>query len=54
MENARAMWGLSRTLVNNLVVGVTEGFTSKLEIQGVGYRAAGAGQEPEPATRLQP
>jgi large subunit ribosomal protein L6 len=44
MENARAMWGLSRTLVNNLVVGVTEGFTSKLEIQGVGYRAAVQGK----------
>jgi large subunit ribosomal protein L6 len=44
MENARAMWGLIRTLVNNLVVGVTEGFTSKLEIQGVGYRAAVQGK----------
>jgi len=44
MEIARAMWGLSRTLVNNLVVGVTEGFTSKLEIQGVGYRAAVQGK----------
>jgi large subunit ribosomal protein L6 len=40
MEGADAMWGMSRTLVNNLVVGVTAGFTSKLEIQGVGYRAA--------------
>ena len=36
--------GLSRTLVNNLVVGVTEGFTQKLEIQGVGYRAAVQGK----------
>jgi large subunit ribosomal protein L6 len=44
MERARAMWGLSRTLVNNLVVGVTQGFTSKLEIQGVGYRAAVEGK----------
>jgi large subunit ribosomal protein L6 len=40
MERAAQMWGLSRTLVNNLVVGVTEGFSAKLEIQGVGYRAA--------------
>lgn len=40
MDRAAAMWGLSRTLVNNLVVGVTDGFTQKLEIQGVGYRAA--------------
>lgn len=44
MERAAAMWGLSRTLVNNLVVGVTQGFTSKLEIQGVGYRAAVQGK----------
>ena len=40
MERAPQMWGLSRTLVNNLVTGVTQGFTQKLEIQGVGYRAA--------------
>ena len=38
--NARAMWGMSRTLVANLVAGVTEGFTKKLEITGVGYRPA--------------
>jgi large subunit ribosomal protein L6 len=44
MERARAMWGMSRTLVNNLVTGVTQGFTSKLEIQGVGYRAAVQGK----------
>ena len=36
--------GLSRTLVNNLVVGVTQGFTQKLEINGVGYRAAVQGK----------
>jgi len=39
-QAARAMWGMSRTLVANLVTGVTEGFTKKLEITGVGYRAA--------------
>ena len=39
-QNARAMWGMSRTLILNLVTGVTEGFTKKLEITGVGYRAA--------------
>ena len=44
MERARQMWGLSRSLVNNLVTGVTQGFTSKLEIQGVGYRAAVQGK----------
>jgi len=43
-EQGRQMWGLSRTLVNNLVVGVTQGFTQKLEINGVGYRAAVQGQ----------
>jgi len=42
--NARAMWGMSRTLVANLVAGVTEGFTKKLEITGVGYRAAVQGK----------
>jgi ribosomal protein L6P/L9E len=40
----RAMWGLSRTLVNNLVTGVTKGFEKKLEINGVGYRAAMKGK----------
>src|SRR5258708_23886484 len=44
MEKAPQMWGLSRTLVNNLVAGVTQGFTQKLEIQGVGYRAAVQGK----------
>ena len=44
MEKAPQMWGLSRTLVNNLVAGVTTGFTQKLEIQGVGYRAAVQGK----------
>ncbi len=44
MERGRRMWGLSRTLVNNLVVGVTHGFTQKLEINGVGYRAAVQGK----------
>ncbi len=34
------MWGLSRTLVNNMVVGVTEGYVRTLELVGVGYRAA--------------
>src|ERR1041385_324682 len=43
-ERGRQMWGLSRTLVNNLVVGVTNGFQQKLEINGVGYRAAVQGK----------
>jgi large subunit ribosomal protein L6 len=43
-ERGRQMWGLSRTLVSNLVTGVTQGFTQKLEINGVGYRAAVQGK----------
>ena len=38
-KEARALWGTSRTLVQNIFVGVTEGFEEKLEISGVGYRA---------------
>jgi large subunit ribosomal protein L6 len=43
-KEARAMWGMTRTMVANLMTGVTEGFTRKLEITGVGYRAALQGQ----------
>lgn len=39
----RSLHGLSRTLVNNMVIGVTEGFTKELEIVGVGYRAEAQG-----------
>lgn len=42
-KRARTMWGTVRSNVNNLVKGVTEGFTKRLEINGVGYRAAVAG-----------
>ena len=38
-KRARQQWGMSRTMVANLVHGVTEGFKKELEIQGVGYRA---------------
>ena len=38
-KQARSFWGLSRSLLANLVDGVSEGFEKKLEIQGVGYRA---------------
>jgi len=43
-DRVRAMWGLQRTLVDNLVVGVTQGFSERLEISGVGYRAAVQGR----------
>jgi large subunit ribosomal protein L6 len=38
-REARKMWGTSKSVINNLVLGVSEGFTRKLEINGVGYRA---------------
>jgi large subunit ribosomal protein L6 len=40
----RSLHGLSRTLVNNMVIGVTDGFIKELEIVGVGYRAEAQGQ----------
>jgi large subunit ribosomal protein L6 len=43
-KRARSMWGTSRTLVNNLVTGVTKGFEQRLEITGVGFRAAVQGK----------
>src|SRR5262249_19071966 len=43
-QRARALWGTSRTCVANLIAGVTKGFESKLEINGVGYRAAVQGK----------
>ncbi len=44
-KTARSMWGLSRTLVSNMVEGVSKGFTRTLEIQGVGFRAAVQGSK---------
>ncbi len=41
---ARAFWGMQRTLVENLITGVTQGFTKKLLITGVGYRANSQGK----------
>jgi large subunit ribosomal protein L6 len=43
-KRARAMWGTYRALLANLVTGVTKGFEQKLEINGVGYRAAVQGK----------
>jgi len=42
-KRARQQWGMSRTMVQNLVTGVTDGFKKELEIQGVGYRANAQG-----------
>jgi large subunit ribosomal protein L6 len=44
-KQARAFWGMQRTLVQNLVTGVTDGFTKKLLITGVGYRANVTGKK---------
>lgn len=44
-KEARSRWGMSRTQVSNLIAGVTQGYTKRLEITGVGYRAAVQGQK---------
>jgi large subunit ribosomal protein L6 len=44
-KRSRAFWGMQRTLVQNLVTGVTDGFTKVLEITGVGYRANSQGRK---------
>ncbi len=44
-DNSRALHGLARSLVNNAVIGVTQGFKKELEIVGLGYRAAVAGDK---------
>ena len=44
-KRARAFWGMQRTLIQNLVTGVTEGFSKTLEITGVGYRANAQGRK---------
>jgi large subunit ribosomal protein L6 len=44
-KRSRELHGLTRTLINNMVVGVTEGYTRNLEIQGVGYRAQLVGKK---------
>ena len=44
-REARAFWGMQRTLVDNLVTGVTQGYTKVLEITGVGYRATAQGRK---------
>ena len=43
-KQARAFWGMQRTLVSNLITGVTDGYTKVLEITGVGYRANSQGK----------
>ena len=45
LKKMKSLHGLTRTLINNMVVGVTEGYTKTLEVNGVGYRAAKQGSK---------
>ena len=45
LKKMKSLHGLTRTLVNNMVVGVTDGFEKRLEVNGVGYRAAKSGKK---------
>ena len=45
LKRMKSLHGLTRTLIKNMVVGVTEGYEKKLEVNGVGYRAAKAGKK---------
>ena len=45
LKKMKSLHGLTRTLINNMVVGVTEGYEKKLEVNGVGYRAAKSGKK---------
>ena len=45
LKKMKSLHGLTRTLLNNMVVGVTDGFTKELEVNGVGYRAAKQGKK---------
>ena len=51
---SRSLHGLTRTLVSNMVIGVTDGYTKALEISGTGYRVVGQGRGPRVRARLQP
>ena len=45
LKKMKSLHGLTRTLINNMVVGVTEGYTKELEVNGVGYRASKSGKD---------
>ena len=45
LKKMKSLHGLTRTLIHNMVVGVTDGFTKELEVNGVGYRASKAGKK---------
>ena len=50
-RSVKALHGLSRSLVHNMVLGVSEGFTKHLEIEGVGFKAAVQGADPQSEPR---
>ena len=57
LKRMKSLHGLTRTLINNMIHGVTEGYEKVLEVNGVGYRAAKQGKKPPgtaPASRLHP
>jgi len=43
-KNVKALWGLYRSLINNMIIGVTQGYEKKLELKGIGYKASVDGQ----------
>ena len=45
LKKMKSLHGLTRTLINNMVIGVTDGYTKELEVNGVGYRAQKTGKE---------
>ena len=45
LKKMKSLHGLTRTLINNMVVGVTDGYTKQLEVNGVGYKAAKSGNK---------
>ncbi len=45
LKRMKSLHGLTRTLINNMIIGVTEGYTKELEVNGVGYRAAKSGNK---------
>ncbi len=45
LKKMKSLHGLTRTLINNMVIGVTEGYTKELEVNGVGYRASKSGKD---------
>ena len=45
LKKMKSLHGLTRTLINNMIIGVTEGYEKKLEVNGVGYRAAKQGKK---------